>query len=264
MVWSPDPIPYDAPAAIGTYYGRVNGSWGPLSPTFALQSYVDNQDAANLANANALINAIAVPIGGVIMYGSPTPPARFLNCDGGQYSYASVPQLAAVIGGYYGGDWSTYLLVPNMGGRFPCSTTVGAVGGAGQVSLGVGNLPPHQHLVPSHTHGFYDPGHNHGQSPHGHGISDPGHAHGNVMQANTGMYALGSPGGGYHTAGNTDSRGTGIGIAAQYANINAAGTSCSVAANGPWGTDPSWGQGSAAAFNIYPPYLGFNFIIRYY
>lgn len=267
MVWAPDPIPNDAPATAGAYYGRVNAAWGPLSPTFTLKTYVDAQDAANLSSANALTNAIGVPIGGVIMYGSPTPPARFLNCDGTVYAIANVPQLNAVIGNRFGGDGTTTCGVPNMGGRLPCSTTVGAVGGASQVSLAVANLPPHQHLVPSHTHGFNDPGHNHGQSPHGHGINDPGHAHSYTMWTGSGGVAVtGSPVYYYQgtTGSTTGASGTGVSIQAQYANINAAGTGCSIAANGPWGTDVSWGQGSAAAFSIYPPYLGFNFIIRYY
>jgi microcystin-dependent protein len=265
MGWAPDPIRDDAPAAVGSYYGRVNGAWGALSPTFALKTYVDNQDAANLAAANALTAAIGVPIGGIVMYGNPTPPARFLNCDGTQYSYASVPQLANAIGGYFGGDWSTYLLVPNIGGRVPIGTSVGAVGGASSVSLGVGHLPPHQHLVPAHGHGFSDPGHNHGQSPHGHGVSDPGHAHSYNQWGAGGqpVYAQATYYQGNSNA-NTGGSGTGIGIQAQYANINAAGTGCGIQSNGPWGTDPSWGQGSATAFGIYPPYLGFNFIIRYY
>lgn len=265
MVWAPDPIAVDAPASAGTYYGRVNASWGALSPTFTLKTYVDAQDTATLNAAQALTNAIGVPIGGVIMYGSPTPPARFLNCDGTVYNISTVPQLAAVIGARFGGDGSTTCGVPNLGGRFPISTTIGAIGGAGSVALAVANLPPHQHLVPAHTHGFADPGHNHGQSPHGHGFNDPGHAHSyNTWgSASTPAYAQAT----YYqglVAATTGASGTGCSVAAGYANINAAGTGCSIQSNGPWGTDPSWGQGSAAAISIYPPYMGFNFIIRYY
>jgi hypothetical protein len=266
MIWAPDPITIDAPAAAGAYYGRVNATWGALSPTFTLKTYVDAQDTAVQNAANALINAIAVPIGGILMYGAPTPPAQFLNCDGTVYAISNVPQLAAKIGNRFGGDGTTTIGVPNLGGRFPISTTIGAVGGASSFALAVANLPPHLHLVPAHTHGFNDPGHNHGQSGHGHGVSDPGHAHSYTMwQASGGLGVYGQT---TYTQGSvgstTGGSGTGIGIQAAVANINAAATGCSVASNGPWGTDPSWNQGSAAAVSLYPPYMGFNFIIRYY
>jgi microcystin-dependent protein len=262
MAWVVDPIVVDAPAAVGQYYGRVNGAWGALSPTFTLKTYVDAQDTAILNSANAHTDVIAVPIGGIVMYGSPNPPPNFLNCDGTVYNVTSVPKLNAVIGGRFGGDGSTTCGVPNLGGRFPISTTIGAVGGAGSFSIAVGNLPPHQHLVPAHGHGFNDPGHNHSQSPHGHGINDPGHAH---SVANQNQVPAG-PGGvnvAWTGGGSTGGSGTGISIQAQYANINAAGTSCSIASNGPWATDGSWGQGSGSAIGLYPPYMGFNFIIRY-
>jgi microcystin-dependent protein len=265
MTWAPDPITTDAPAAAGQYYGRVNASWGALSPTFTLKTYVDAQDTATLNAANNLTNGISVPIGGVIMYGSPTPPANFLNCDGTVYNINSVPKLAAIIGNRFGGDGSTTIAVPNMGGLFPVGTTIGAQGGAGSFSIAVGNLPPHQHLVPAHTHGFNDPGHNHGQSPHGHSASQDAHNHTVSSWQASGTAVCASPA--FYTAGaftaTTSTAQPNVYVAAGYANINAAGTSCSIANNGPWATDASWGQGSGAAISLYPPYIGFNFIIRY-
>lgn len=266
MVWTPDPLTSDAPAQAGTYYGRVNGGWGQLDPTFALKTYVDAQDTSYNNAANNLITAIAVPIGGIVMFGSPTPPGRFLNCDGTVYNISAAPQLFAVISNKFGGNGTTTFAVPNLGGRFPISTTIGATGGAGSFALAVANLPPHLHLVPAHNHGFNDPGHNHGQSGHAHSVADPGHAHtltANPLTAGGGGNAQAGAGWGFNTV-NTNAAGTGIGIYAANANINAAGVGCSVANNGPWGTDPSWNQGSAAAVSLYPPYMGFNFIIRYY
>jgi microcystin-dependent protein len=266
MIWSPDPIVTDAPAAAGAYYGRVNATWGALSPTFTLKTYVDAQIAAALATAQALTNAISVPIGGIVMYGSPTPPAQFLNCDGTVYNISAAPALAAVIGNRFGGNGTTTFGVPNLGGRVPISTTIGAIGGAGSFSLAVANLPPHYHLVPAHAHGVSDPGHNHSQSGHGHGISDPGHQHSYAQATNFSLY-----GGPYPSTGSialvgalTNPAYTGVTVQAQVANLNAAATGVTVASNGPWATDISYGQGSAAAVGLYPPYMGFNFIIRYY
>jgi hypothetical protein len=121
-------------------------------------------------------------------------------------------------------------------------------------------------LVPAHTHGFTDPGHNHTQSAHGHGISDPGHAHSYNQWTAQGGLAVNAAATYYQgtTGATTGGSGTGIAVQAANANINAAVTGGSVASNGPWGTDASWGQGSAAAVSLYPPYMGFNFIIRYY
>jgi microcystin-dependent protein len=265
MTWAADPITNDAPAAAGQYYGRVNAGWGALSPTFTLKTYVDSQDTAITNAANSRMDGMAVPIGGVIMYGSPTAPANFLNCDGTVYNITSVPKLAAIIGNRYGGDGSTTIAVPNMGGRLPCSTTIGAAGGAGSFAIAVGNLPPHQHLVPAHTHTFSDPGHNHSQSGHAHGLSDPGHAHSYNQWTTGGGIAVNGAATYYqqNSAQTTGASGTGITMAAAVANINAAGTGASVVSNGPWATDASWGQGSGAAISLYPPYMGFNFIIRY-
>lgn len=266
--WNIDPIAVDAPAQVGTYYGRVNGTWGQLDPTFALKTYVDAQDTAVQNSVNNLTNAIAVPIGGIIMYGSPTPPTNFLNCDGTVYNISSVPQLNAIIGNRFGGNGTTQIAVPNLGGRFPISTTIGATGGASSVALAVANLPPHLHLVPAHTHGFNDPGHNHSQNAHAHSIADPGHAH-SVTNPGSFGYGVGPTAvnplvnSGTHAV-NTAAAGTGIGIYNATASNNASGTGCSIASNGPWGTDPSWNQGSASAISLYPPYMGFNFIIRYF
>jgi microcystin-dependent protein len=265
MAWTIDPIAVDAPAQVETYYGRVNGAWGVLSPTFTLKTYVDAQDTATLSSANSHTDGIAVPIGGIVMFGSPTAPANFLNCDGTVYNISSVPKLAAVISNRYGGNGTTTIAVPNMGGRLPCQTTIGAVGGAGSVSLGVANLPVHQHLVPAHTHSASSPAHTHGDPGHTHGVNDPGHQHSLTSNPLIGASGGNAPGGvGWaFSAVNTNYSGTGISIATGYTNLYAAAVGVNVASNGPWATDASWGQGSAAAFDIYPPYLGFNFIIRY-
>ena len=265
MTWQVDPIGADAPAAANTYYGRVNAAWANLEPAFARKSYVDSQDTNNYNAAINWTNAIAIPIGGVIMYGGGGPPARFVNCDGAVYNISDIPQLAPILGTTYGGNGTTTCGVPNLSGRFPLHTTRGALGGAGSFALGIGNLPPHQHLVPAHNHGISDPGHAHAQVPHSHAVWQDQHNHSYFMwTTGSGVAVYGQATYYQQNVATTDNMVTPpVHCDTQQPGIYAAGTGVSVQNNGPWATDPSWGQGSGAAIGLYPPYTGIIFCIRY-
>jgi microcystin-dependent protein len=256
-----------------------------------------------------------VPIGVVLDFVGVGAPENFLMCDGVVYNVVDYP----VLGPMLSADGVTFA-APNLIDR----VTIGAGGGyalfatGGEIThtLTADEMPSHAHDIadpghnhgmndpthahnlydPGHNHSFGDPGHNHSQNLHYHGLSDPGHAHSladpghvhaNVMQANTGMYALGSPGGGLHTAGQTDLRGcgigvygagTGMGVAGDYAQIIGAGTggfnyAAGVglgvygAATGVYNSGSGTGigiyaNGGGAAHNVMQPFMALNKIIR--
>jgi microcystin-dependent protein len=59
----------------------------------------------------------AMPVGALLDYAGPTPPAGWLACDGLQYAIASYPALFAVISNRYGGDGVTWFAVPDFRAR---------------------------------------------------------------------------------------------------------------------------------------------------
>ncbi len=110
---------------------------------------------------------LVMPTGGMIWWGSPTPPDGFFLCDGTAISRTANADLFAVIGVTFGaGDGVSTFNLPNVtdrtvvgaGGAYPVGTT----GGAASVTLAIGNLPAHSHTVT-------DPGHTHIQDAHAHG-----------------------------------------------------------------------------------------------
>lgn len=134
---------------------------------------------------------------------------------------------------------------PNLRDRFIVGSgstyATGTAGGNASVTIAVGNMPAHNHVInvgdpghahgvtdnghvhgisdPGHAHGVYDPQHAHGVADpgHAHGISDPGHSH----SFNGGQIAIAGSSGGFFltAAGATGTSNNGTGI-----SINGAGT----------------------------------------
>ena len=246
----------------------------------------------NLALIDAQVFAGA-PIGSVAMFAGATAPANYLLCQGQSLSTTAYAALFAVIGYAFGGSGANFSL-PNLSSVFPLGANagnpLGQRGGSYSYTISLANLPSHNHGVndpghahsvydPSHNHGVNDPGHNHGQSPHGHGISDPGHVHGggsmvtssyNFWASNANWAYASTEYTGVNGWGPMGGAGTGIGIQAQYANINAAGTGVYLNASGTGigiygsGTGVTIQYaGSGAAMSIVPSYVALNFIIRF-
>jgi microcystin-dependent protein len=264
LAWSANPIQTDAPND-GNIYGRFSLGWSNISSQYALTTYVNAGDVNTLTAAKAYADGEAVPIGAIIMYGSSVAPTNFLNCDGSVYNVSTYPKLAAILGAAFGGNGSTTFAVPNLNqSRFPIGTpSVGAQGGAGTVTLSMGNIPPHAFTVPAHTHAADSPGHNHGDFGHSHGASQDAHNHSVASwTAPGGLPVTGSPA--FYTQGGitatTSAAQPNVYIAEGAANISVTAVGVNVYANGPWATNT---LGGGAAFAIYPPYTGVNFIIRY-
>ena len=95
-----------------------------------------------------------LPIGSQIPYGSTTPPANWLVCDGSAVSRTTYAELFAVIGTSYGaGDGSTTFNLPNKKGRksvgYDSNDTdfnaIGKKGGEKAHTLTENEMPSHNH-----------------------------------------------------------------------------------------------------------------------
>lgn len=110
-----------------------------------------------------------VPIGAMQMWGSATPPERWLICDGTPVSRTTYQGLFAVIGTTYGvGDGSTTFNIPDLRQRFPLGK---AASGTGSTLGSTGGAIDHTHSGGSHTHSISSGG-------GGTTSSDGSHAHG--------------------------------------------------------------------------------------
>lgn len=93
----------------------------------------------------------AMPIGGLLGWPLPTPPAKYLECDGSNVSRTTYAALFALLGTYYGaGDGSTTFTLPDFRGVFLRGWDHGR--GIADVNRNVGvytpdSLASHDHLV---------------------------------------------------------------------------------------------------------------------
>ena len=90
------------------------------------------------------------PVGSIIMYAGGTVPTNWLFCDGTAYSRTTYASLFTVISTTYGvGDGTSTFNVPNFQNKLPygkaSTTTLGTIGGTGNIVLTAANLPPHTH-----------------------------------------------------------------------------------------------------------------------
>lgn len=108
------------------------------------------------------LEAIQVPVGGIIDWGSATPPAGFLMLHGGTQLVATYPKLAAVYPGWVSGS---NINIPDTRDAFIIGAggahAALATGGSATVSLVTGNIPQFVGVSVSIT----DPHHSHGVQP---------------------------------------------------------------------------------------------------
>lgn len=123
-------------------------------------------DAVNKGQLD-LVEAAAVPVGSIVMWGSATAPSQWLLCNGDPVSRSTYAALFAVIGTTFGsGDGSTTFNVPNFRDRFPAGVSadsdsfadaLGETGGD-QNAVVVFHTHTHElsmvhtHTTPAHTH----------------------------------------------------------------------------------------------------------------
>jgi microcystin-dependent protein len=240
-----------------------------------------NNDLA-LIDAQVYANEQAtVLIGSVIMYAGATAPANWLICDGRSLATTGTyAKLFNIIGYAFGGSGANFNL-PNLGAQFPIGvgtnvqgrvTGLGEATGSFSVAIGVANLPPHAHPIVdiAHNHGVNQWAHSHvvATGNHSHAVTTGNHSHSlsaQVLTPNGGASAAAGSGWAFtnintnvvgNLGGNTDTAGNLGGYTdtlTSSVSLNASGTGLSTTQN----------TGSGAAFDVIPPLVCLNFIIRY-
>jgi microcystin-dependent protein len=147
-----------APSSLSILQSNVAGQMSWVNPADAFAN------AGGLQQTTAVFEEI-VPVGSIIPWASAEPPTggKWLVCNGGSFSAAALPDLAAELGDTYGvhnGD--TYYL-PDFSGRVSVGAgiagsvnfgSVGSKGGTSNTSTASVTLSIDQ--IPAHAHKFFD------------------------------------------------------------------------------------------------------------
>jgi microcystin-dependent protein len=103
-------------------------------------------------------------IGEIRMVGFNFAPAEWALCNGQLVAISENATLFDLIGTTYGGDGQTTFALPNLQGRIPVHMgsdfLIGQLGGTEEVTLNVGQIPAHAHVLNAQNKA----GHNEGLS----------------------------------------------------------------------------------------------------
>lgn len=240
-----------------------------------------------------------IPPGVITQYAGSSAPSGWLFCHGQQLpTDGDYADLFNAIGYDYGGSGGTFWL-PDLQGKIPLGldsldidfSTLANSSGSKTAALIEANLPAHAHSLGSHTHSLsshtHTLAHGHtasaGSNAHNHtvsvGTTGSSHSHpmstgaalsigaANSLFANSGnppVVSAGTTGsGGSHThdgsAGyDTHSHTVTVGAA----DTSSTGGPSTSNTGGPSTTNTGNGSGTATAFEILPPYIVVNYIIK--
>jgi microcystin-dependent protein len=111
-------------------------------------------------------------------------PAGFLELNGSNVSRTTYNKLWLALGSPNTGNGSTTFTLPDVSDlmlRMGNASNAGVIGGNDSFTIGVNNLPAHNHLIDDlpHNHGITQTPHNHGttQTAHNHTVIDGQHGH---------------------------------------------------------------------------------------
>lgn len=118
---------------------------GSLIGAAAAGAFVRVAVAGNTCTLDSVISnpaAGTVPVGSVVMWAAAAAPTGWLICDGSTYSSATYPMLYAVLGSTTLPDLRDRAVVGKSGTK-----SLNSTGGAADVTLASGNVPPHFHAT---------------------------------------------------------------------------------------------------------------------
>lgn len=135
---------------------------------FRAVNFANGVQPTDLATVAQVTTGGGVPVGTVIDFAGSTPPTGWLICAGQTVSRATYDELFAVVGTTYGAPDASTFKLPDCRGRViagrdvdsggfagrlttPNSQTVGATGGAQEVTLTEAQMPTHTHAVTGDT-----------------------------------------------------------------------------------------------------------------
>lgn len=225
--------------------------------TFPASLATDTEVATVQTSVNNHIadTGIHVPVGVVLPWaGTPPAPTGWFHCNGQAISRTTYSALFGVIGTTFGvGDGSTTFNVPNLQGRLPLgvngSHPLGALEGSETKTLTTANLPSHLHSM-AHTHAI---DHNHASFSTS---SDGAHQHALSRSAGAGGGTNNIPKGDAFNDSNV------AGLASDGAHTHTVDVPAFVGSSGASSAANTGSTGSGTAFDIMPPTIGLNYIIR--
>jgi microcystin-dependent protein len=194
---------------------------------------------------------IGNPVGEIAMWSTNTAPTGWLLCDGidkDRSTYSALHSLMQAAGYPFGaGNGSTTFGIPNLLGKFPVGKdasadfdVLGETGGGKTRVLGVSNLPAHDHTASS---------------------SSSSSSASSTSLTNGSSVVVTGTGNAYLLNG-----AQGLSIYGPYnAVAMSASTTTTTSTSTSTTVNTSGGNGTATgdAFNILPPYIALNFIIRF-
>jgi microcystin-dependent protein len=206
------------------------------------------------------------PVGEIAMWSTNTAPTGWLLCDGSAVSRSTYSALFAIIGTTYGaGNGSTTFGIPNLLGKFPVGKdasaefdVLGETGGGKTNALGVSNLPAHTHTASSSS-----------SSSSSSTVTDNGHSHPEAGRENGATTAykylqrIGGAGSNYDVVGTSLTRWDSITNPATASTTTGITVATSTSTSTTVNTSGGNGTATGNAFNILPPYIALNFIIRF-
>jgi microcystin-dependent protein len=149
-----------------SFIANKTGQASSLSSDEFIFNRVSGTTGVFKINRDNLFNAIAkIPTGSIFPYGGSTEPPYWLLCDGREVLRSTYPELFAVVGHSFGAPPSgtgSYFLLPDFRGRLPlgrdnmggtganrvtdvAADSVGGFGGTENKTIGIQNLPEHEH-----------------------------------------------------------------------------------------------------------------------
>jgi microcystin-dependent protein len=137
----------------------------PVAPTPAFSRYLvlatvnvaagmSSLTTTDVVPSRIRAGSATVPTGAIQMFAGSAAPSGYLICDGASVNRADFPALFTVIGTTYGSSSGTTFNLPDLRGRTPIGVgtgtglttrTLGAMGGAENVTLTIAQMPSHNH-----------------------------------------------------------------------------------------------------------------------